>query len=104
MLHLRGRNRVRLYALALLAAVSLVACKASRAADELPTTVATSQQPPEPTPEPAVSAPLPPAPEADSSNSTDHIVRLDQPLTGEPLNDGFEDDWCSQWAPTGIIY
>src|SRR4051812_13572089 len=102
MSHPRVRDRFHLHALALLTAVSLIAGNV-RAADEPQPTTATTAQPPEPTPDATAGGPLSPAPEGDSASSTDHVIRLDQAPTGEPMSDGLGDEWTSQWVPTGII-
>ncbi|HVT30257.1 MAG TPA: DUF1207 domain-containing protein [Lacipirellulaceae bacterium] len=50
---------------------------------------------------------IPPPPNGDASDSSsDHIVRLDQPLplADTPLFDADDDAWTWQWVPTGIIY
>ncbi len=104
MLHLSGRTRIFPYALALLAAALAIAGNASRAADDPQPTVATSQQPPEPTPDTKAGVPWSTLPEAGSATSTDHIVRIDQPATGEPLDDSYDNGWAWQWVPAGLIY
>jgi hypothetical protein len=100
MLHRRGHARVSLYALALLAAASPIAGNVSRGDDNAQPTPTTSQQPPERLTD-TTELPLP---DADSKDSTDHVIRLDQPPTGEPMDDGYDNGWTSQWVPTGIIY
>jgi Protein of unknown function (DUF1207) len=102
MLHPRGRDRVSLYALALLAAALPFAGDVSRAADDQALS-ATSEQPPEPTPDTTADEPWSPS-EDYAAGSTDHIIRIDQQATGEPMDDGYDDGWTWQWAPTGLIY
>jgi hypothetical protein len=103
MLHRRALPRISLYALALLAAALPFAGGPSFAADEAPSSAA-SQLPPEPKPDTIASEPLSALPKDDEAGSTDHIIRIDQPATGEPMNDGYDDGWTWQWAPTGLIY
>lgn len=103
MLHRRALPQVSLYALALLAAALRFACGPCCAADEPPPST-TSQLPPEPTPDANASEPWSELPKDDAAGSTDHVIRIDQPATGEPMNDGYDDGWTSQWAPTGLIY
>jgi hypothetical protein len=104
MLHPCGRARVSIYALATLVAAWPLAGLESRADDSAQPTPANSQQPPEPTPEPNVEVPGSTLPTDEEVESTDHIVRFDQPPTGEPMGEGYTDDWMWQWAPTGLIY
>jgi hypothetical protein len=104
MLHRRGHVRVSLYALALLAAASPIGGNVSRGDDNTQPIPATSQQPPEPLPDTKTDAPESVPLDADSKDSTDHIIRIDQPATGEPMDDGYDSGWISQWVPTGIIY
>ncbi len=103
MLHRRGLLRVSLCALALLAAALPFAGAASYIADDRPPSVA-SQQPPEPTPDANAGEPWLASPKGDAANSTDHVIRIDQPTTGEPMGDGYDDGWTWQWVPTGLIY
>jgi hypothetical protein len=116
MLHLRGRLRVTLHALALLAASLTLAGNALWADDVPQPSPPASQLPPEPMPTPTEPTPVDPAPDGkttepwsilpkgDATESDDHIVRFDQPPTGEPMGVGGGDDWVPQWVPTGIIY
>src|SRR5215212_3398259 len=105
MLQRRGLAQVSFYALALLAAAAPVVCDVSFAADELQL-IAASQQPPEPTPDTAAAEPWSEMAESDCASSTDHIVRIDQRATGEPMEmgDGCDDGWTRQWVPAGLIY
>jgi hypothetical protein len=42
--------------------------------------------------------------QGDPADASDHIVRFDEPPTGDPMADGFDYLWTRQWAPTGLIY
>src|SRR5262249_4829663 len=57
-------------------------------------------------PDPAAAAPSEEnVPFPDVEPSKDHVIRLDQPATGEPpCNDADDNGWVWQWVPTGIIY
>jgi hypothetical protein len=106
MLHPCGRARVSYYALALLAAALPFVGNVSRA-DEQPQPTpspAASEQPPEPTPDAKAGGPWSVLPGSDAKDSDDHIVRFDQPPSGEPMGEGFDDGWNWQWVPTGLIY
>lgn len=115
MLHLRGRLRGTLHALALLAALLAFAGNTLWADDSPQPGPPASQLPPEPMPTSMDPTPVEPAPDGkttepwsilpkgDGTDSDDHIVRFDQPPTGEPMGVG-GDDWMPQWVPTGIIY
>jgi hypothetical protein len=132
MLHLRGRLRVTLHALAMLAAAltfagqplwaddsSLLSSPASQLGSSVsPLGPPPSQLPPEPaataTPgEPTTVEPTPDEkaddswsilPKGDAAEKDDHIVRFDQPPAGEPMAVNGGDEWTAQWVPTGIIY
>ncbi len=104
MLHPRGCAQVSLYALALLAAALPIAGDARCAADDQQPNVATSQQSLEPTPDASSNESWLTLSEEDSASSTDHVIRIDQPVTGDPMADGFDDGWAKQWVPAGLIY
>ena len=106
MLHPRGWDRLSIFifALALLAAALPLAGNASRADENPLPAPAESQQPPEPTPDTKTGEPIAPLPEGEGADPTDHVVRFDQPPSGEPMGEGFDDGWAWQWAPTGLIY
>ena len=104
MLHSRGRARVSLYALALLATALPFAGSASRADETALPAPAESQQPPEPTPDTKTGEPLFPLSDGEGADPTDHVVRIDQPATGEPMGDRYDDGWEWQWVPAGLIY
>jgi hypothetical protein len=104
MLHSRGRAQVSLYALALLAAASPFAGDGVCAADDQPPSAATAELPPEPTPNAKTDDVWSSLPESDAADSNSHIIRIDQPATGEPMDDGYDDGWTWQWVPTGLIY
>ena len=105
MLHPCGCTQVLRYALALLAAALPIAGGALCADEIAQSAPAASELPPEPTPDPTATAPLSVLSGGNEATSDDHIVRFDQPPTGEPMADGgFDNGWDWHWVPTGLIY
>ena len=105
MLQCRGRAQVSFYALALLAAVLPIGGD-PLCADDQPASVATSQEPPGAAPGIAATEPWSDIAEGVAASSTEHIIRIDHPATGEPMDmgDAYDDGWARQWAPAGLIY
>ncbi len=91
-------------ALALLATSLPVAGRASDVAADTQQGVATAQQSQQALGTTSTADILPLFPDEDDSVSSGHIVRIDQPPTGEPMADGYVEDWTWQWTPTGLIY
>jgi hypothetical protein len=116
MLHPHGCARISIFALAMLAVAFPLAGGVPCDADDQAASAATSPlpapepspslstQPPEPTPDTKAGDAWSPLPEGDGKASDEHIVRIDQPATGEPMDNSYDDGWEWQAAPTGLIY